>query len=452
MKADHCSFARFDEEKKMKKIQVMVILAGFLFAAQSALADYYVRSGATGANNGIDWNNAFTALPATLERGATYYIATGSYVGYTFKDSESGSLVITIKKATIADHGTNTGWQESYGKGQATFSGKIEFASSFWVFDGVTGGGAENSWNRNLGFKIIETGDANAVIRVGYAATANNIAIRHVDMQGKGSVSTEGGSSSNDGIAIYNSASNIALSYAWLHDIGRCPVFIMGSQNTVFEDLYVSSYFGSSAVHSEVMSTGQGMMGDVTWRYNLVTAITSTGGLMWDNSSNPNAHLYVYGNIFYKPAGASWEAANGVIGGWTGGHGELFTNCFIYNNTFINIDQESLSTFPEVSGGNVAYNNLFYNCQSPNFAKFAVHDYNEFIDSGNEHSEANGVSSSGGNRFINLINMNFKPKAATAAGISLPSPFNIDPLGSTRGFGMTWDRGAFQSGGNSPGR
>ncbi len=429
----------------MKTIRLLAGLAVFLFAAHTAMAaSYYVRSGATGANNGADWTNAYTSLPGSLERGATYYIAAGSYGGYTFNDPESGSLVTTIKKATVPDHGTSTGWQDSYGSGQATFSGMIEFTSSYWVFDGVTGGGAANNWNQNFGFKITEASDANAVIRVAYAGTANYITISHVDMQGKGSVSTQGGYYSNDGIAIYNSASYTTLSHAWLHGIGRCPVFITGSKNSMFEHLYVSSYYGSSGVHSEVMSTGQGTMGDVTWRYSLVTAIMSTGGLMWDNSSNPSAHLYVYGNIFYKPTGAYWEQANGVIGGWTGGHGEKFTNCWVYNNTFINIDYLPFSNFPNNYGGNIAVNNIFYNCVSPDFSRFGTHDDNYFINSGGTHSEANGTSAASGNPFVDYVNLNFRLTSATAAGMSLSSPFNIDLFGNSRGADGTWDRGAYE--------
>ena len=43
-------------------------------------------------------------------------------------------------------------------------------------------------------------------------------------------------------------------------------------------------------------------VGDVTFRHNLFTDIKSTGGIMWDNSSNTAASLNVYGNVFYKPS------------------------------------------------------------------------------------------------------------------------------------------------------
>ena len=70
---------------------------------------------------------AYKALPATLVRGDTYYIADGSYPSYTVDDAVSGTIVITIKKATTSAHGTENGWDSSYGDGQAVFT------SSEWV-------------------------------------------------------------------------------------------------------------------------------------------------------------------------------------------------------------------------------------------------------------------------------------------------------------------------------
>lgn len=424
-----------------------VLVAACMTPVFADAANQYVRAGANGRNDGSDWANAYTALPANFVRGDTYYVATGSYPGATLSTPASGSATITIKKATVGDHGTATGWSDSYGTGQATFNSGFVFNSSNWVLDGQTGGGATNSWSQNFGFKIIERNDNNAILKVGYNSTANNITISHVDLQGKGSVSNAGGSYSNDGLAVYG-ASNVTLSYYRMAGIGRCP-FFLSPNNTVIEHGWVQSYFGSSAVHSEVASIWgfAGKVGDVTFRNNLFTDIQSTGGIMWDNSSNNSARLYVYGNVFYKPAGATWGQANGVIGGWTGGGGEQFRNAAVYNNTFINVDQQSLSTLPNIASGNVAYNNLFYNSSSPDFSKFATHDYNYFINSGGAHSEPNGTSANSGDPFVNVSALDFRLKAGTAAGTALQAPFNVDPLGQTRGSDGTFDRGAFEYGG-----
>jgi hypothetical protein len=419
-----------------------VLAFALLGMVDAEAAEHYVRAGASGAQTGADWSTAYASIPSTLVRGDTYYIAGGTYPGRTFNTPVSGTAVITVKKATSADHGTGAGWDASYDT-QASFTGGFVFTSSYWIVDGQTGGGAVNSWSQNFGIKVTEKGDGNAVINVGQSGTANSVTVRHVDLQGKGSVSTAGGSFSNDGLAVYG-ASDVTLSYFRMAGIGRCPYFV-SPKNLVVEHGWVQSYFGSSDVHSEVASIWafSGSVGDVTFRYNLFTDIESTGGIMWDNSSNNSARLNVYGNVFYKPPGASWDTANGLVGGWTGGNGEQFRNASVYNNTFVNVDQESLSSFPNIYSSNVAINNLFYNSAAPNFSKFASHNYNQFINSGSTQSEANG-SSSTGDPFVSMAAMDFRLKAATAAGAVLAAPYNVDPWGNVRGADGNVDRGAYE--------
>ncbi|HPN54805.1 MAG TPA: hypothetical protein PLB52_02625, partial [Candidatus Moranbacteria bacterium] len=87
-----------------------------MLCQKTLAADYYVRADATGSNNGSDWTNAYTALPATLDRGtngSTYYIADGNYEGYLFDSTTAavdGTKIITIKKATASVHGSEIGW------------------------------------------------------------------------------------------------------------------------------------------------------------------------------------------------------------------------------------------------------------------------------------------------------------------------------------------------------
>jgi hypothetical protein len=427
----------------------LILLAALFSPLYAQAANHYVRQGATGSGNGNDWTNAYKTLPATLVRGDTYYIAAGTYPGRTFNTAVSGTSVITIKKAIESDHGTNTGWQSSYGTGQAAFTSMFDFTTSYWVIDGQTGGGA-GKWNTGFGFKITETRDANAIIRIAWPnAKADNITIKHVDLQGKGSVASSGGSYSNDAMAIYG-ANNITLSYYHMKGIGRCPFF--GSpKDSVFEHGWVESYFGSSAVHSEIasLSAYNQNIGDTTFRYNLFTDIQSTGGLMWNNNSDPNAHLYVYGNIWYKPAGKVWGVANGLIGGWSTSNNNRASNIWVYNNTFINVDQQSLSSFPSVYSGNRAYNNIFYNSQAPNFSRFQTHDYNHFINSGGTQSEPHGTTSASGTPFVNFTGMDFRLTAHTSTGTALSSPYNVDPMGTVRGYNGVFDRGAFQFTGGS---
>lgn len=126
-----------------------VFFISLFFVGGVSAADHYVRQGASGSGN--DWSNAYGSLPSTLIRGDTYYIADGVYGSYNFNTAVSGSQYITIKKATGADHGTNTGWVSGYGDGQATFSSPIQFTTSYWLFDGAVWEGFRINSNSVIG-------------------------------------------------------------------------------------------------------------------------------------------------------------------------------------------------------------------------------------------------------------------------------------------------------------
>jgi hypothetical protein len=420
----------------------MGILIGATLQAQAA--DRYVRQGASGTGSGSDWTNAYTTLPGSLTRGDTYYIADGTYSGYTFDDANSGTTLITIKKATVASHGTNTGWSEVFGDGVAAFTGQINFTTSNWVFDGVVGGGPD-SWTSGHGFKVTNMNGTPA-LRTG---AVSSITMRHVEMVGNDGSNQGGGSIANDGLAVYG-GTNITLSHYYIHDMGRC-IFFLSTQNFVAEYGYTGDFTSTSSTHAELASIWNFVIAPhhVTFRYNVFAHIEGTGGLIFDNVYTPTqTGMEIYGNVFYRPSGDSWDVANGVIGGWTGGNGEEFHNVYVYNNTFINMNQNTLSTFPRVYSGNVAKNNLWYNSSSPSFGTFATHDYNHFINSGGAHSEANGTSAESGDPFVDYLNLNFRLKAPTATGAVLPAPYNVDMYGTVRGANGVWNQGAaeFSSG------
>src|SRR5216110_695877 len=93
----------------------LVSLAVLVLPTTSWAANHYVRAAATGNGSGSDWTNAYTKLPVSLVRGDTYCVAGGTYLElHDFNDTESGTSVITVKAATIGDHGTNTGWNDAF--------------------------------------------------------------------------------------------------------------------------------------------------------------------------------------------------------------------------------------------------------------------------------------------------------------------------------------------------
>ena len=109
---------------------------------EAASITWYVRSGATGNGSGSDWTNAckdFTGSCAvsSLVRGGTYYVAAGTYGSETWNTPVSGTSVITIKRATVADHGTDTGWSSTYDS-RVIWGYDQDFTTGYWVFDGVS--------------------------------------------------------------------------------------------------------------------------------------------------------------------------------------------------------------------------------------------------------------------------------------------------------------------------
>src|SRR5207244_2369439 len=91
----------------------------------------------TGDGSGRDWSNqkAWSSPPA---RGDTWYLRGGAYASKTLNAPESGTTLITIRKASPTDHVTNAGWQASYGTEPASWTDAgITFANGYYLFDGA---------------------------------------------------------------------------------------------------------------------------------------------------------------------------------------------------------------------------------------------------------------------------------------------------------------------------
>jgi hypothetical protein len=423
----------------------------FLGVVSAEAANQYVRAGASGSANGNDWTNAYTTLPATLTRGDTYYIADGTYPGRVFNTATNGTTLITVKKATVADHGINTGWDDTYGDGQAVFNGQINFLSNYWVFDGQVGGGP-GSWTTGHGFKIVTT-TINPGVFLGNNSwnAIGNITVSHFEVQGNFN-SSGGGATAQDGVTIHAGIGVNTFRYFYLHDLGRCPFLVDGADNFIAEYGYTGTYTATGAQHSEVLSTHD-IHGLLTFRYNIVAHVDneSTGGLLIDTAAGGSAAIY--GNVFVRPAGDTWAGSNGIVGGWTGGGGEQLRQVTVVNNSFVNINnpgsgafgsQELFMTNINVSSNNVVQNNLLYNVAVPGgggSGPWQTKSHNHFISTSTIGTNATTGS---GNPFVDITGLDFRLTAATPAGITLGSPYNIDMYGRARGSDGVWDRGAIE--------
>jgi hypothetical protein len=419
------------------------LLTGFVAAALAAVSllapvagsaqgtMYYVRAGAGG--NGSDWNNAFSSLPSTLVRGATYYVADGSYGGYTFDDANSGTSLITVKKATASDHGTNTGWSAAYGDGQATFGG-LTFLRGYYVFDGQTGGGPGN-WESGFGFKVNGEISMQQFVDNG----ADRITLRHTEIN-----VGQTGPNNVRGMTLYGS-DFFTLSYVYLHDSG-CDLISMNVMNdfTIEYSKLARNRQAEPGCHGDLIEYQIGDARNFTIRYNFFEDIVGSYAF---GSHGPTITNYeIYGNIFYWTIEPFF--GNGLVGCLSGG-GTL-QNVRFYNNTLSGNLTNNVGNvgFGILRGsGHQAFNNIWHRQSGTGFShgwSNTSHSNNTFY-----NGSGGGDQNLSGNPFVASSSRNFALAAATSAGSALSSPYNVDMTGKARGSDGTWDRGALERSGAS---
>jgi hypothetical protein len=428
----------------MKTVTLFLILITSASTLDAA-GTYYVRSGASGSNNGSDWNNAYTSLPTT-SASSTYYVAAGTYTSWTI--SASG---VTIKKANAADNSGVAGWDASFAATNALVTSGIRVNAASCTINGVTGGGP-GSWITGFGFKVkypANQSDPNILID---SSNPSGTAISHCEVEGNryNSDSDIG----NQCIAGWH-PNNVTVSYCYLHDAG-VAIIVMRSDNLVVDYTCTGSYGPANAIggnlqaHSEIMSlsqSGNDCSDNVTIRYNLFTHVADTGGIMWCGSA-----CYIYGNVFYCASGDdSWGyGSNGVIGDHDSGNSNTH-NLLVYNNTFIDTGKSTgmalFGLYLGDYGGNgcMARNNLMYGDWGAGFMDdLAEHSYNFYV----KHTRNVPIGSQTvtnnltlAQTFTDAANLDFTLKTNSVAGTNLGSSYNVDMLGHTR---TTWTRGALE--------
>lgn len=434
----------------MKKL---LSILGLLVACSAFGASHCVLPSGSGSQSGADWNNAYSGLPTTLVRGDTYYIGAGSYPAYTFNTALSGSTLITVQRATVASHGTATGWNNTF-DGQVTFAYSLSFSTGFWLLDGQTG---SNFLFSSYGFVVAQpascTTSTQHYVTLG---TVDSVTVRYM------AVRCCGASFDAEKYVFYNtigsSLTDATFSHCYAENM-QGLVYLVGASNITTEFCYTTNAFNSSTHHGEVWDfIALGLTApnqNITVRY--CNAADGTGtGTMIANDSGPDTWaingLKVYGNIFRNGNGG-----NGIIGCTTRA---AMCNAQIYNNTFVGgsapywIDAAqsgSDSTVVGISTNNVATNNIVYN-RSATIGDFGAtpwgHDYNYYVSATSVPTEPNGATTSS-NPFLNAGAFDFHVVTAGPNGFTLPSPYTTDPDGVTRG-SSGWTRGAYQYVGNAP--
>jgi len=427
----------------------LVIMFGML--AIGSTADHYVRSDASGDNSGLDWENAYTQLPAALMRGETYYLADGSYGLYTFDDPVSGTQVITVRKATVADHGTDTGWQDGYGDGVAEFQ-QIMITTGYFDLDGATGGGP-GSWKTGHGMLFTQDAGIDRTFIV-IAEGVSNVSIRRIKFMEVGDI--EQGRYGANGILNATTVYDLLVERCYFENLNGLPFFFRGGSGVTIQHNFSGDICGCSVWSSDWHCEGLVLhsLSDVDYRWNYISECPSSGGFV-KNSSSTSSSVRIYGNIFRD--GYAVNCNTGSCPGWR-----------IFNNTF--------ATGGGSVGGDGAridwmvYNNIVFDSGAG--AMPPSHGYNLFIQPTNSSCDMNAGESENvitrypsncdliidvSDPFINSwgdMPEDFRLAHAVADWDGYDvcrldtcddvRRYNYDLLGSERGVDGSWDRGALE--------
>jgi hypothetical protein len=406
------------------RLTILILLT----ALSATAAEYYVwaRSGNT-PGDGSNWTNARTNLPSTLTRGDVYRIAGGLYQEYNFNDAASGSTVITIKHATVADHGTDTGWHSTMST-QAVFNASLGFVTSHWVFDGGPRG-ADWFSGADYGFQIDDT--SNVQIEQRDKPNVTNVTVRGVWVKMRNTaLSTETDEARRGVYAEAESGYFPNWTFSSnLFSYGNVQLHLRRFPSLTLEYNAFHDNLSNPQNHGETVSAYDPANDDWIVRYNQVRDMIGTAS--W--AVNYGDDWQVYGNVY-----SDCEFSDGFLGfdgaGNSSGHQ-------IYNETII----RPISHLKQVSangGSTVVKNCLFMmgGLGTPTFSGSTV-SYCGFSGSGTGTSQQTSIATS---IFEDYAGGDYRLAENTTAGETLASPFDTDLLGHERGDGQDWSRGAYQ--------
>ena len=409
-------------------------------------------------------------------------MADGSYTSHIFSTAVSGSTYITVKKATIADHGTETGWSNSFGDGQAVLADSIQFTSSYWIFDGNGTHTVPSSNSADYGFKVLKTVSSwMGVIKIGNGSSAiSNITIKYTHSfntyHAKNVVSSD-----TINVRFYGYAggkhSYIKIQNNFLENSGQDGIQTSGANYLLFERNYMK-WLGELGAHlpplpdyhGQTFSNYPGGGADVIYRYNVFESCEGEALISIFGPSGTPARIRFYGNLIYNPYGAYTASAGynaGIVHYWAEGANPP-DGLYFYNNTVVN----SAGTYDLLDGvghhtpksmwlldssatNAYLYNNLLYDSHTNITTGWDGHGY---------HASGGGDAAGGTNEqtglastiFTNYTGNDFRLTSNTTAGLNLTAQpwWNggtdsffgsvdsaADAYGVTR---VTWSRGAYE--------
>lgn len=287
-----------------------VLLVGLV---SPAYADKYVRKGATGANNGTDWTNAYTdfnLVTYTGLSGATLWVAAGTT--YTGGLSECDTANVTIKRATVAAHGTSTGWNDAFDGQVTTTAANAHFlwlgsGCDNFLFDGIS----HDPWL----FKVVGQDTEAGKILMGHGQDGPaTVTIRNLELDGNG-CQPDIDNGPEDGWRLVDDPSDVLIEHTYTHDFWYCNPPGGGSDPGHSDGFQIASVQRMTFRYNIVANNGQGFFigdcgffdqwaNDVHIHHNVFISQQGSNSNYWlfdmkGVAQNPANFFLVEHNTFY---------------------------------------------------------------------------------------------------------------------------------------------------------
>ena len=367
---------------------------------------YHVRAGAPGGD-GLSWTTAFNSLSSVPAGNHTAYIAAGTYSKTILsKSGVSDAQRLIYKRATVGEHGSDTGWSASY-DGQVWIdstatspgdSGVLQFSGSYITLDGVT--------------------------RYGIYITGGN------------------NSSPPTQLVTINGTYN-TLRYAWIDGTYRgdaaCQDGVQLSTNSTLEYSKITGFRSGSLHGDAITSCYTCTLSNCIIRYNFVQA-----GLQYISTSGINS-IQIYGNVTHNN-GENHTHAIQMENYGTGGTSVMYNNIFNGNAAgWPYSGQAGLFVGSGSTSGWTIKNNYF-----KNYASFGgSRSYNAYDSCDGAPSSETGavITTTPGFTSWSTGDYTLLPTSVLIGkGSNLGSPYNSTYDGKTRPATGAWSIGAYEYG------
>lgn len=453
-------------KNKFKIISLFfLIILILLNIGLNAQKNYHVRPNGEnyGTGDGSDWDNAFGGFDAInweiIKPGDALYMAGGLYSGERLYIETSGTEgnPISVKRATVSDHGSDSGWQGNFDALVDIQQTKVKIHDhEHIIFDGIV----------QYGIRISNGAVDEPFVYYGRLFEVNGryITIQNVEIIGCGMGQPYG----LGGIGYVTTGGAVDMHHVTIrnvniHEFATGGIKFDGQDHLLIENskIYNINHKSVPELHTNHLAIFYGNT-NVIVRNNYIGNQLIDGrpdgmGLAFSNGST---NIEVYNNVFVNQSKPLWWDYNQT----TPPEGYIR----IHNNTFYGyrvaiVFGGAPENVPDDFKFADVYNNIFASmCGSSSRQAFGRnqinHDYNLFLEdiycSGQyeerwpkAYAEEHGIVSDDLG-FVNQNNLDLRILESSPAkdkGVNLSAlGYNTDFEGNPRPQGQGWDIGAYE--------